>query len=615
MSDSVRNAMYYGLNPCFDELYRKSKEGCNFVHLIDLIGSKENVMLAYRNIKSNKGSNTPGVDGLTIKDLRMMSVQEIVKLVQDKLRWYEPKPIRRVEIPKSSDPTKTRPIGIACIVDRLVQQCIRQILEPIAEAKFYKDSFGFRGNKSCKDALAVAEHMMNISGLHFVVDVDIKGYFDNIDHGCLMRQLWKMGIHDRKLLAIINVMLKAPIMLNDHTKIYPERGTPQGGILSPLLSLVVLNDLDWWIANQWVDHPFIKGIKHPKWDTLRKQKLREVRIVRYADDFKLFCRTNRDAEAIYDETKDWLWNNLKLETSPEKSGVTNLRKDYTDFLGIELKVICREASVSPKASKLIRRWSATTRVKRKTLRKLKDRLVKEADKLAALPEEKAKSAVEYYNSVVDGIQNYFSVASQIGRDFNSVQKDLDKRMYHNIKGLEHDAPKNFQPSENDRRFLKSKQVRYLHGQMIHPIGFVRHAFPRMPSRSICNYTKEGRAEQKIRVGAPEAILSWLARHSPPSMTVEEADNRISAFSAQKGMCSVLGTPLELGGVVVLRKDPYKGKDVGRYHNITLVSIPASGAINEPDPSLARSMLAGIKLNKAAMRTINKFRKYRKYKTL
>ena len=228
MSDSVRNAMYYGLNPCFDELYRKSKEGCNFVHLIDLIGSKENVMLAYRNIKSNKGSNTPGVDGLTIKDLRMMSVQEIVKLVQDKLRWYEPKPIRRVEIPKSSDPTKTRPIGIACIVDRLVQQCIRQILEPIAEAKFYKDSFGFRGNKSCKDALAVAEHMMNISGLHFVVDVDIKGYFDNIDHGCLMRQLWKMGIHDRKLLAIINAMLKAPIMLNDHTKIYPERGTPQG---------------------------------------------------------------------------------------------------------------------------------------------------------------------------------------------------------------------------------------------------------------------------------------------------------------------------------------------------------------------------------------------------
>ena len=121
MSDSVRNAMYYGLNPSFDELYRKSKEGCNFVHLIDLIGSKENVMLAYRNIKSNKGSDTPGVDGKTIDDLRMMSVSEIVTMVQNKLRWYEPKPVRRIEIPKSSDPTKMRQIGIPCIIDRLVQ--------------------------------------------------------------------------------------------------------------------------------------------------------------------------------------------------------------------------------------------------------------------------------------------------------------------------------------------------------------------------------------------------------------------------------------------------------------------------------------------------------------
>ena len=112
MSDSVRNAMYYGLNPCFDDLYRKSRDGYNFVHLIDLIGSKENIMLAYRNIKSNKGSNTPGVDGQTIDDLRTMSVSQIVTMVRNKLRWYVPKPIRRVEIPKSSDPTKTRPLGI-----------------------------------------------------------------------------------------------------------------------------------------------------------------------------------------------------------------------------------------------------------------------------------------------------------------------------------------------------------------------------------------------------------------------------------------------------------------------------------------------------------------------
>ena len=612
MSDSVRNAMYYGLNPSFDELYRKSKEGCNFVHLIDLIGSKENVMLAYRNIKSNKGSNTPGVDGMTIDVLRTMSVSEIVTMVQNKLRWYEPKPVRRIEIPKSSDPTKMRQIGIPCIADRLVQQCIRQVLEPIAEAKFYKDSLGFRANRSCENALAVAEHMMNIGKLHYVVDVDVRHFFDEIDHNILMRQLWKMGIHDRKLLAIIHAMLKAPIMLDDHTKIYPERGTPQGGVLSPLLSLIVLNDLDWWIANQWAEHPFIKD-KYDKWEALRKQRLREVHIVRYADDFKLFCRTKADSEAMLDETKEWLWKNLRLETSPEKSGVTNLRKTYTEFLGLELKLVNRSASISPKASTKKRVWTCTSRVKRKTLSKLKEKLVEEADKLASVPKSYAKKAVEKYNSVVCGIQNYFSLASQISKDFGGIQKDLTVHMFHKIKGLEKKRPEGFKPSDADGKFLKSKQVRYLHDQMIHPVGYVVNRYPQMPSRTICNYTKEGRAVQKIKTGAPEAILAWLARHSPPSMPIEEADNRISKYSAQKGKCAIFGTPLEMGGVVVLHIDPYKGKDIGRYHNLMLVGVTASGIVNEPDPSEARSMLAGIKLDKKAMKTINKLRSKRKFK--
>ena len=613
MSDSVRNAMYYGLNPNFDELYRKSKEGCNFVHLIDLIGSKENVMLAYRNIKSNKGSNTPGVDGMTIDVLRTMSVSEIVTMVQNKLRWYEPKPVRRIEIPKSSDPTKMRQIGIPCIADRLVQQCIRQVLEPIAEAKFYKDSLGFRANRSCENALAVAEHMMNIGKLHYVVDVDVRSFFDEIDHNILMRQLWKMGIHDRKLLAIIHAMLKAPIMLDDHTKIYPERGTPQGGVLSPLLSLIVLNDLDWWIANQWAEHPIIKDMKYDKWKALRKQKLREVHIVRYADDFKLFCRTKADSEAILDETKEWLWKNLKLETSPEKSGVTNLRKTYTEFLGLELKLVNRSASISPKASTKKRVWTCTSRVKRKTLSKLKGKLTEEADKLASVPKSYAKKAVEKYNSVVRGMQNYFSLASQISKDFGGIQKDLTVHMFHKIKGLEKKRPEGFKPSDTDGKFLKSKQVRYLHDQMIHPVGYVVNRYPQMPSRTICNYTKEGRAVQKIKTGAPEAILAWLARHSPPSMPIEEADNRISKYSAQKGKCAIFGTPLEMGGVVVLHIDPYKGKDIGRYHNLMLVGVTASGIVNEPDPSEARSMLAGIKLDKKAMKTINKLRSKRKFK--
>ena len=615
MSDSVRNAMYYGLNPCFDDLYRKSREGYIFVHLIDLIGSKENIMLAYRSIKSNKGSNTPGVDRKTMDDLRSLPVSKIVAMVRDKLRWYVPKPIRRIEIPKSSDPTKTRPLGIPCIVDRLIQQCIKQILEPIAEAKFYEYSLGFRANKSCENAIAVAEHMINISKLYYVVDVDIKSFFDRIDHGCLMRQLWKMGIHDRKLLAIIHAMLKAPIVLPDNTKIYPEQGTPQGGILSPLLSLIALNDLDWWIAKQWEKHPFVEGMKYDKWVALRKQNLREVHIVRYADDFKLFCRNKEKAEALLDETSEWLLKHLKLETSPEKSGVTNLKKEYTDFLGLEIKVLNRSDNIGPHASSKKRMWTTTSRVKPKALSRLNEKLHEEADKLVAVSESNAKRVVEKYNSVVDGLQNYYSLASQITCDFSRVQRSLNTYMFHKIKGLKAEMPKKVKASANDAKFLKSKQTRYLYDQMVHPIGYVKHRYPQMPKKEMCNYTVAGRAMQNIKVGAPEAILTWLARHTPPDMPIEEADNRISAFSAQKGNCSVFGTSLEVGGVVVLHKNPCLGKDVGRYRNLTLVCLLAERIINEPDSSVARSLLAGLKIEQKTIKTINKLRKYRNYNIL
>ena len=151
--------------------------------------------------------------------------------------------------------------------------------------------------------------------------------------------------------------------------------------------------------------------------------------------------------------------------------------------------------------------------------------------------------------------------------------------------------------------------------MVHPIGYVKNRIPLMPKKEMCNYTEAGRALQNIKVGAPEVILSWLARHTPPSLAIEEADNRISAFSAQKGKCSIFGVPLEMGGVVVLHKNPRLGRGVGRYRNLTLVCVLAGSIINEPDPSVARSMLAGLKIDQKAIKTINKLRRYRNFNIL
>ena len=221
-----------------DELYAASVKGQRFCNLVELIKRPENIKLAYRNIRKNSGSRTAGVDNKTISDLNKWNENALVAHVQRKLDWYIPNAVRRVEIPK--DNGKTRPLGIPTIMDRLIQQCILQVLEPICEAKFFKRSNGFRPNHSAENAIAQAERMIQNVGCHYVIDIDIKSFFDNVNHGKLLKQMWTLGIRDKKLLSIISAMLKAEVAGIG----FPEKGTPQGGIISPLLSNIVLNELD-----------------------------------------------------------------------------------------------------------------------------------------------------------------------------------------------------------------------------------------------------------------------------------------------------------------------------------------------------------------------------------
>ena len=192
VNKAERNAERYDAKETGYRLFEDSQNGKTFDRLMPLIVSEQNIILAYRNICKNSGSKTPGTDGKTIVAIQSLPIESVIKTVRNKLNYYQPKKVRRVEIPK--DNGKTRPLGIPSIWDRLIQQCILQILEPICEAKFSENSYGFRPNRSAENAIARAEFLIQNTRLHYVVEFDVKGFFDNVDHSKLIKQIYSIEL-------------------------------------------------------------------------------------------------------------------------------------------------------------------------------------------------------------------------------------------------------------------------------------------------------------------------------------------------------------------------------------------------------------------------------------
>lgn len=194
-----------------DFLYAQSQQNNNFTGLLEAVISETTIVTAIHNIKSNKGSKTAGVDKVKMEKYLQMPKDEVVGIVQSNLRHYLPKPARRVYIDKGNG--KLRPLGIPTILDRIIQECIRIIIEPICEAKFYPHSYGFRPYHAQKHAIADICHTLNVPAKPenkavFALEGDIKGCFDNINHRILLRKLWKIGIHDKRIITIIRQTLK-----------------------------------------------------------------------------------------------------------------------------------------------------------------------------------------------------------------------------------------------------------------------------------------------------------------------------------------------------------------------------------------------------------------------
>ena len=606
----IRNAEYYDMQTAFDKLYADSVSGRQFRNLVELIQRPENIMLAYRNLRKNNGSKTAGVDKKTISDLNKWSDKKLVNHVQRKLDWYVPNAVRRVEIPK--DNGKKRPLGIPTIMDRLIQQCILQVLEPICEAKFFKRSNGFRPTHSAENAIAQAERMIQNIGCYYVIDIDIHGFFDNVNHGKLLKQMWALGIRDKKLLSIISAMLKAEVAGIG----FPEKGTPQGGIISPLLSNIVLNELDWWVASQWEEMPTKRNYVHriyangtpDKSNTIRAlrsyTKLKECYLVRYADDFKIFCKKHSDAVKLFEATKQWLWKRLGLEISPEKSKIVNVKRHYSEFLGFKLKV--REKGKKPDGSK---RYVIEAHVRDKALKKIRARSKEIIGQIRHTYDPKMEyRLIQKYNSYLIGIHNYYCIATHVNLDIHEIAFDVKKSLYNRLK---HRLQRTGSISNRyiQEKYGRSREVRYLNGHAVVPIAYVQHRVPMDRKNRVNPYTPEGRTEiHKNLAGLNLAVMNHLMNTPAGQQSVEYNDNRIALYVAQKGKCAVSGIALDANQVDCHHKKPLSLGGDDSYQNLIIVSDAVHVLIHSSSERTIKKYLNDLQLNSKQLAKLNNLRK-------
>ena len=605
----IRNAEYYDMQTAFDKLYADSVSGRQFRNLVELIQRPENIMLAYRNLRKNSGSKTAGVDKKTISDLNKWSDKKLINHVQRKLDWYVPNAVRRVEIPK--DNGKKRPLGIPTIMDRLIQQCILQVLEPICEAKFFKRSNGFRPTHSAENAIVQAERMIQNIGCYYVIDIDIHGFFDNVNHGKLLKQMWALGIRDKKLLSIISAMLKAEVAGNG----FPEKGTPQGGIISPLLSNIVLNELDWWVASQWEEMPTKRNYVHriyangtpDKSNTIRAlriyTKLKECYLVRYADDFKIFCKKHSDAVKLFEATKQWLWERLGLEISPEKSKIVNVKRHYSEFLGFKLRV--REKGKKPDGSK---RYVIEAHVRDKALKKIRARSKEIIGQIRRTYDPKMEyRLIQKYNSYLIGIHNYYCIATHVNLDIHEVAFDVKKSLYNRLK---HRLQRTGSISNRyiQEKYGRSREVRYLNGHAVVPIAYVQHRVPMDRKNRVNPYTPEGRTEiHKNLAGLNLAVMNHLMNTPAGQQSVEYNDNRIALYVAQKGKCAVSGIALDANQVDCHHKKPLSLGGDDSYQNLIIVSDAVHVLIHSSSERTIKKYLNDLQLNSKQLAKLNNLR--------
>jgi RNA-directed DNA polymerase len=364
--------------------------------LVDKVYQRKNLELAWKRVRENRGAG--GIDGQSLKEFEER-LEELLDRLHDELEsdCYQPLPVRQRLIPKPGRPGKFRPLGIPTIYDRVCQQALLNRLEPIFEAVFDGASFGYRKGRSAKDALGKIWRELQ-EGREWIVDADLKDFFGSVDHEKLVT-LVAQRVSDGRVLRLIRSMLKAGCMVEGR-RLATEQGTPQGGVVSPLLSNVLLTPFD------------------------REMRRRGYRLTRYADDWVVTCRSRAEAQRVLADAVRIL-RELGVTLNEEKTRIVHVRHGF-EFLGYKIKRGSRPLRLAPdKIRSDTRAGGVYAYPREKSIQHFKDQIRQRTPRRAPV---NTRELIEDINPVLRGWGLYYHKA-HVRKLFNRLDRWIVRRLW------------------------------------------------------------------------------------------------------------------------------------------------------------------------------------------
>ena len=420
--------------------------------------------MAFQNIKNNASAASKGMDGKTWVDYQKLPAKKLIQRIRNRFTEFRPMPVRRIFIRKENG--EKRQLGILTIEDRIIQQCIKQVIEPICEAKFHPNSYGFRPLRATMHAISKLMVLSQALEYPYCVVIDIKDFFDNINHDVLSKQIMAMGLRDKRVNSILAKMMKPEI----EGEGIPKKGVVQGGNLSPLLSNIALNDLDWWVNSQCRT-----GTSKPLLGS-------RIYMIRYADDFKILCKEYSDACCVFRLVKLWLKENLYLPVAEAKSGIVDLRRESMDFLGFEIMLERDADGVYYMVSDVARKS------RERMLRMLHGMISRGTS-------NSMEMVIREMNKKITGMHRYYRIAMNVENTFQDLETRLAPVMEEKLRGISQRV--DFR--ESGLHYMEEMQVQnrnymtYKVGEtVLVPISCIAHRRPELFPYDRNIYTKEGR---------------------------------------------------------------------------------------------------------------------------